>query len=828
MSEVDTYEINPNIDAGFKEKSTSEQSFQERREVFVEHKIEDITTQIASNMRANLNPEIANSPVETPSYENPLSLDILGQYFGNVEINPQEKAPIDIYPYGEFDYRNVDIQELYEDFTAEKLVPVLLWSSAMLKLPVETYESSMDLQNFKITPEIKEEILGYMLKKDNKEVSDVIEVISKQPPENITGEDIEYLVEARKHRGGITKEEVDKEANKVREQIKPLLLENKWENLPPELLSHVLSIGAPKETVELGDLVSDVYPVFERYREDINKALKLAFIDKEKFAKKYVENDEVREKFDRFIFDLRNKAPRLSYKAASALGSMVLIVAACSPMVSGTTEADKPVAVITESSEIPDQRGGDILKLVKDGSIIGSNDFIKENQEIREVQEIEDIINITNWEGYELESIEDIEPTYYTPSRVSKLWVVPLVDLPMDRQIDKDKQILEYQLYPGRLNSLKINKKITISTPDKYKIIIGIPESFIDEHLFHVSFSTLLEVSYPDDTTIVFSTEEKKPDTIQLLREEYLRSNQFSALGMDSLIIPNILYNTNNNDKEVLENFSSITKVDGIQYEFREVKAFTELIHKDSLSDEFIHALLYRYLDSNNKIPPRYWQEEFAEGFSQDELVTHNEMLNSLDRIIELTNWKEYKLESIEEIDPVYYIPNPDSPWGSFLWIIPFKQGTEFFDTDRPTLEYQLFSGKSNSLEITRLFTVSTKDGHRILLGEVDKAYEDTQFDAKLITLLEITDPENNNIKFCLEDKNVDESKKNWDLYKNIISSFGRQKFFFYNRMFTVTNIFHSGFREFNDLLNQYDPSYYLIGKKYESQEIDNFLDIFD
>lgn len=828
MSEVNTYEIKPNTNMGFKEKSTSEQSFQERRESTVEHKIEDITTQIASNMQANLDPEIANSSIEAPLNESPLSLDILGQYFGNIEVNSQQKTSIDIYPYGKFDYRDISIQELNEDFTPAKLVSTLLWSSAMLKLPVETHRSSMDLQNFKITPEIKEEILGYMLKEDNKEMSDAIKVVSKQPSENITDEDIEYLVEARRNGGGITKEEVDKEADRVRKLIKPLLLENKWEDLPPEVLSHVLSISAQKETVELGDLISDVYPGFEKYRDDINEALKLAFLDKEKFVEKYVENDTVRERFDRFVFDLRNKAPRLSYKAAIALSSMTLIVAACSPIVNGATEEDKPVAVITESSEIPDQTGGDILKLVKDGSIIRSNDFIKENQEIREVQEIEDIIDITNWEGYELESIEDIEPTYYTPSRASKLWVIPLVDLPMDRQIDKDKQILEYQLYPGRLNSLKINKKITISTPDRYKIIIGIPESFIDEHLFHVSFSTLLEVSYPDNTTIVFSTEEKNPDTIQLLREEYLRSNQFSALGMDSLIIPDILYNTNNNDKEVLENFSSITKTDGIQYEFREVKAFTELIHKDFLSHEFIHALLYRYLDSNNKMPPRYWQEEFAEGFSQDELVTHNEMLNSLDRIIELTNWQEYKLESTEEIDPVYYIPNPDSPWGSFLWIVPFKQGTEFFDTDRPTLEYQLFSGKSNSLKIKRLFTVSTKDGHRILLGEVDKAYEDTQFDAKLITLLEIIDPENNNIKFCLEDKNVHESKKKWDLYKNIISSSGRQKFFFYNRMFTVSNIFHSGFREFNDLLNQYDPSYYLIGKKYEPQEIDNFLDIFD
>lgn len=347
MSEIDTYEINPNVGADLREKPLREQSFQERREAIVERKIEDITTQIASNMRANLDPEIANPSKEVPLNESPLSLDVLGQYFGNVEVNPQEKAPVDIYPYGEFDYKNISIQELDEDFTPEKLVSTLLWSSAMLKLPVETYKSSMDLQNFRITPEIKEEILRYVLKKDNKEVSDAIKVISKQPPENITDEDIEYLVKARKNRGGITKEDVNKEASRVREQIKPLLLEDKWENLPPEVLSHVLSIGAKKETVELGDLVSEVYPVFDTYRDDINEALKLAFLDREEFIKKYVESNTVRERFDRFVSDLRNKVPRLSYKTAMALGSMALIVAACSPIVSST-----PVGVVPGGSEI--------------------------------------------------------------------------------------------------------------------------------------------------------------------------------------------------------------------------------------------------------------------------------------------------------------------------------------------------------------------------------------------------------------------------------------------------------------------------------------------
>jgi len=83
MNKVNPYEIKPNTDMSLKEKPLEEQSFQERMEPVVEREIEDITTQIASNMRANLDPEIVNSSIEAPLNESPLSLDVLGQYFGN-------------------------------------------------------------------------------------------------------------------------------------------------------------------------------------------------------------------------------------------------------------------------------------------------------------------------------------------------------------------------------------------------------------------------------------------------------------------------------------------------------------------------------------------------------------------------------------------------------------------------------------------------------------------------------------------------------------------------------------------------------------------------
>jgi len=64
-----------------------------------------------------------------------------------------------------------------------------------------------------------------------------------------------------------------------------------------------------------------------------------------------VESDAVRERFNRFLFDLRNKVPHLSYKTAVALSGMVLMVAACSPIVSSPTEETVPGETIVLGTE---------------------------------------------------------------------------------------------------------------------------------------------------------------------------------------------------------------------------------------------------------------------------------------------------------------------------------------------------------------------------------------------------------------------------------------------------------------------------------------------
>lgn len=45
-----------------------------------------------------------------------------------------------------------------------------------------------------------------------------------------------------------------------------------------------LESDAVVKTQKLGDIISDVYPAFDEYREDMKRALELAFTDKDRFV----------------------------------------------------------------------------------------------------------------------------------------------------------------------------------------------------------------------------------------------------------------------------------------------------------------------------------------------------------------------------------------------------------------------------------------------------------------------------------------------------------------------------------------------------------------
>jgi len=361
MSEGNSYEVTP-----------TNEGFDRRR--FVTEKIDRATGDLAGCIKLNSNFEDLNSQeqpiVREPNQERPLPTNTLLSLFGGARyVKDPDSVPmfskdeieneypddqkelieargIDIYPYT-FE-PNPDLGEnMTPDDVVSALVIARTLSNKFTKQPVE-YVDSVDLESIKISPEMKQKALGLMLEDGDNSLKKTVETVSKVPPIYISDDDVKYLVEARRDKGVDPKE--------AEEEIRAILFDE-WENLPKGMLRDVLKTegydnlgdNAEKEQT-MGELISEVYPSFNKYMDDVDRALELAFTDREKFIKKYVEDGTIRERINRVLSDLRKKLPRLNYKTASALGSMVFIIAACAPIVSGGTEETVP-----KESEVPEE-----------------------------------------------------------------------------------------------------------------------------------------------------------------------------------------------------------------------------------------------------------------------------------------------------------------------------------------------------------------------------------------------------------------------------------------------------------------------------------------
>ncbi len=554
MSEGNSYEVTP-----------TNESF--NRERFVKEKIDRATGDLAGCIELNPNFEDLNSQeqpiVREPNQERPLPTNTLLSLFGGARyVKDPDSVPmfskdeieneypddqkelieargIDIYPYT-FE-PNPDLGEnMTPDDVVSALVIARTLSNKFTKQPVE-YVDSVDLESIKISPEMKQKALGLMLEDGDNSLKKTVETVSKVPPIYISDDDVKYLVEARRDKGVDPKE--------AEEEIRAILFDE-WENLPKGMLRDVLKTegydnlgdNAEKEQT-MGELIGEVYPLFDKYMEDVDSALELAFTDREKFIKKYVEDESVRKGVDRVLSDLREKLPRLNYKTASALGSMVFIITACAPIVSGGTEETVP-----KESEVPEQTEAisEIGEENISNFVIEQQPYVQDREGNEKKQEVikdeskfyineidekfVDSINITKWDNYEVESVREIHPQRYIPIITSYvyneggeeiLFNTPLFILPIDRQtgkVDDNLPILQYNLTPILFRSLKIGRVYEVKTPENIKLTFGAPPISSSERRFNGELLVLMEVSDLHGNDVKFMQLEESREATESLQ----------------------------------------------------------------------------------------------------------------------------------------------------------------------------------------------------------------------------------------------------------------------------------------------------------------------
>lgn len=206
------------------------------------------------------------------------------------------------------------------------------------------------------------------------------------------------------------------------------------------------------------------------------------------------------------------------------------------------------------------------------------------------------------------------------------------------------------------------------------------------------------------------------------------------------------------------------------------------------------------------------------------------EVANCLD----LTNWENYELISTEDLEPTNFLPrivsylyyDEEGQSGVLsprLYIMPVNKSTAIFDTDLPILEYSLVPDMFHSLEVSKIYTISTPEGGEIVFGG-PKGSNRNDFNGKFVVLMWVTTPGGERIDFMLPEDSPEETKL-------LIQSLSRHRerinldFSFYPEKVILAPDLET--RDFQELLNYYNPELLPFAKKHNPTEIKHFLEIF-
>ncbi|KUK67362.1 MAG: hypothetical protein XD87_0169 [candidate division WS6 bacterium 36_33] len=207
-------------------------------------------------------------------------------------------------------------------------------------------------------------------------------------------------------------------------------------------------------------------------------------------------------------------------------------------------------------------------------------------------------------------------------------------------------------------------------------------------------------------------------------------------------------------------------------------------------------------------------------------------IVNTLD----ITNWNMYELASItENIKPESYLPRlvsyiyyDENGKGGVLspslYVIPTqKEGAEV-NRELPVLQYNLVPALFRPLEIAKEYKVVTPKGDEIILG-APKESEGEIFNGKFLVLMEITTSEGETVEFMNPEISPEETQS---LQRSLWKSHGPfgLDFTFWGEKVILSE--DSETKDFEQLMNSYDPESLRIGEKYNSSEIASFLKVFE
>ena len=205
--------------------------------------------------------------------------------------------------------------------------------------------------------------------------------------------------------------------------------------------------------------------------------------------------------------------------------------------------------------------------------------------------------------------------------------------------------------------------------------------------------------------------------------------------------------------------------------------------------------------------------------------------------ILNIMDWENYELVSIERIEPTSYVPrlvsyvyyDNDGKSGVLsprLYIIPTQRGGYAFDKQLPVLEYSLVPAIFQALEISELYKISTPEGGEIVFGTSTNTSSKTgSFNGKIFVPMWLITPDGVKTDFMFPEENP---KETLSLQQSLWRTRGKLdlSFCFWPEKVILSSDLET--RDFQELLDYYDPELLRFGNKYASSDVVSFLKIFE
>ncbi len=145
-----------------------------------------------------------------------------------------------------------------------------------------------------------------------------------------------------------------------------------WGKMPSDELAKTLEVDSSVKTEKLGDIISEIFPVFDKYKEDMKSALGLAITDKDGFVESFLVsrensiNDRINKFMSRLSLRKGNPVPtKVAYSAITATVVTAIVLSSCyySPEatesslenlyteIASTAEVAEPIATLSPIEE---------------------------------------------------------------------------------------------------------------------------------------------------------------------------------------------------------------------------------------------------------------------------------------------------------------------------------------------------------------------------------------------------------------------------------------------------------------------------------------------